>query len=85
MPGNITPSSRSEPGVDQFEPAAKRVREAAHLVLGLYAAGAFLSFVLQAIIRLEVCAGLGSCGISLAKSAIWSAIWPVYWPIYLTP
>jgi hypothetical protein len=46
---------------------------ALYTILGLQA------FVFQTFIRLQMCAGIGACAVSLAKGAVWSVIWPIYW------
>jgi len=44
-----------------------------------YAAFGLLTFLYQLPIRLDHCAGLGRCTLSLVKGIVWSVIWPVYW------
>jgi hypothetical protein len=51
-------------------------------LLGVYLGAGVVTFGFQTSVRLQLCAGVGPCAISLGKGAVWSAIWPAYWPVY---
>ena len=48
-------------------------------VLGVYAVVGLMTFLFQTFIRLEHCAGLGPCAMSVMKGVVWSAMWPAWW------
>jgi len=52
-------------------------------LVAVYSVFALHAFLFQAFIRLQQCAGIGPCALSLAKGIVWSAIWPIYWFGYL--
>ena len=55
----------------------------ANLAVRAYAIVAVLTLIFQIIVRVQQCAGTGSCVISFAKGFAWSVIWPAAWVAYL--
>jgi hypothetical protein len=60
----------------------KSIPRWAIFVFIVYAVAALLTLGYQTYIRLDQCAGLRACAISIAKGVIWSTVWPAYWPVY---
>jgi uncharacterized membrane protein YjfL (UPF0719 family) len=63
--------------------AEARAQLIMHLIWGSYAVVLVLTLVFQVFTRLQECAGLRACAISLAKAGFWSVAWPFYWMFYL--
>jgi hypothetical protein len=55
---------------------------AARNLVAAYAVVGVLTFLFQAWVRLDQCAGAADCALSLAKGAVWSTIWPASWVVY---
>ena len=51
-------------------------------LLGVYLGAGVVTLGFQTSVRLQLCAGVGPCAISLSKGAVWSAIWPASWAAY---
>jgi hypothetical protein len=74
-------TERYEP-VDPSEMTAGTPTRVMRAIWSFYAIGLVLTFILQLVIRLNECTGLGACGISLMKAVPWSVLWPFYWMFY---
>jgi hypothetical protein len=50
--------------------------------IAAYVAIGVLTFLFQTWVRLDQCANVAGCAVSLAKGAAWSIIWPASWVVY---